>query len=77
MVDVTTPAVLLTLTTPFSLTVVGIVTSDVEEEVQDPSHKLLTNEGPSSFINEKGLGTREEERYLTAFWMHCGETGPY
>lgn len=48
MVHITTPAVLLALSTTFFLTGVTIVTSDVDREVHDPSCELLTNEGASS-----------------------------
>lgn len=48
MVDLTTPAVLLSMTTTFFLTGMTIVTSDVDGEVQDPAHELLTNEKASS-----------------------------
>ena len=48
MVDVSAPAVLLALTPAFSLTGMKIVASDIDEEVQDPSDQLLTDEGASS-----------------------------
>ena len=53
MVDATTPAVLLALTTTFFLTGMTIMTSDIDGEVQEPSGELLTDEGASS--NDWGL----------------------
>lgn len=53
MVDVAAPTVPLALTTAFFLTSVTIVTSDVDGEIQEPSSKLLTNQGTGG--NDGGL----------------------